>query len=74
MSIFAAIQIAECVGTIFYAFLGLGLMILFWAIIEWITPFSLRKEIEEEHNMAIAVLMGAIFVALSVLISAVILS
>ena len=74
MSIFAAIQITEFVGTIFYAFLGLGLMILFWAIIEWITPFSLRKEIEEEHNMAIAVLMGAIFVALSILISAVILS
>jgi putative membrane protein len=74
MSMFAAIQIAEFVGTLFYAFLGLGLMILFWAIIEWVTPFSLRKEIEEEHNMAIAVLMGAIFIALSILISAVILS
>ena len=74
MSIFAAIQIAEFVGTIFYAFLGLGLMILFWTIIEWITPFSLRKEIEEEHNMAIAVLMGAAFLSLAILISAVILS
>lgn len=71
---FAAIQIAEFLGTVFYAFVGLGLMIFFWMIIEWITPFSLRKEIEEEHNMAIAVLMGAIFIALSILISAVILS
>lgn len=71
---FAAIQIAEFFGTIFYSFVGLGLMIIFWGIIEWITPFSLRKEIEEEHNMAIAVLMGAIFIALSILVSAVILS
>jgi len=74
MSLFAAIQIAEVIGTIVYSFIGLGLMVLFWAIVEWITPFSLRREIEEEHNMAIAVLMGAAFLSLSIMISAVILS
>ena len=71
---FAAVQLAELIGTIIYSFVGLGLMILFWMIIEWITPFSLRREIEDEHNMAIAVLMGAIFIALAILIAAVILS
>lgn len=71
---FAAVQLAELVGTIVYSFVGLGLMIFFWMIIEWITPFSLRREIEDEHNMAIAVLMGAIFIALAILIAAVILS
>ncbi len=71
---FAAVQLAELIGTIVYAFVGLGLMITFWIIIEWITPFSLRREIEDEHNMAIAVLMGAIFIALSILIAAVLLS
>ena len=71
---FAAVQLAELIGTIVYAFVGLGLMMVFWMIIEWATPFSLRREIEDEHNMAIAVLMGAIFIALSILIAAVILS
>lgn len=71
---FAAVHLAEFIGTIVYSFLGLGLMILFWMIIEWLTPFSLRREIEVEQNMAIAVLMAAVFIALSILVAAVILS
>lgn len=74
MDIIARIEIAEVVSTIFYTGLGLGLFILCWMVIEWLTPFSLRKEVEEEHNMAIAVLMGSIFLSLAILIAAVILS
>ncbi len=72
--LFGNIDLAEMVSTIVYSFLGLALMVIFWMIIEAITPFSLRREIEEEHNLAIAVLMGAVFLALAILIAAVILS
>lgn len=66
--------LAEVGSTILFSFLGLGLMVMFWLIIEALTPFSLRREIEEEHNLAIAVLMGAVFLSLAILIAAVILS
>lgn len=69
---FETIRLAEVVSTVFYSFLGLVLFILCWLVIQALTPFSLRKEIEEDHNTAIAVLIGAVFIALALMISSVI--
>ena len=69
-----AINLAEVVATIFYVILGVVLLGLSWKVIEWLTPFSLRKEIEDDQNMAIAILIGSLFVSISILIGAVILS
>ena len=69
---FETIRIAEIVSTIVYTGLGLLLFILCWIVIEALTPFSLRKEIEEDQNLALAVLIGAIFIALAIMISSVI--
>lgn len=71
---FETIVLAEVVATIFYTFLGLVLLGICWKVIEWITPFSLRQEIEEDQNLAIAVLIGCLFLSMAILISAVILS
>lgn len=71
---FETIILAEVVATIFYTVLGLVLLGLCWKVIEWVTPFSLRREIEEDQNLAIAVLIGCLFLSMSILISAVILS
>ncbi|MCV6593423.1 MAG: DUF350 domain-containing protein [Silicimonas sp.] len=71
---FQEINPAEVIETIFYVFLGLTLLGISWKAIEWLTPFSLRKEIEEDQNMAIAVLIGSLFISVSLLIGAVILS
>lgn len=69
-----AINMAEVVATIFHAILGVVLLGVSWKVIEWLTPFSLRKEIEDDQNMAIAILIGSLFVSISILIGAVILS
>ena len=68
------IQIAEIISTIFYTFLGLGLLVICWLVIEAITPLSLRKELEEDQNTAIAIVIGALFLSLAIIIAAVILS
>ncbi|MEO9651753.1 MAG: DUF350 domain-containing protein [Roseobacter sp.] len=69
-----SIVVPEVLGTVFYTLLGLSLLVICWMIIEKVTPFSLRKEIEEDQNMAVAVLMASVFVSLSIIIAAVILS
>ncbi|MGF1553493.1 MAG: DUF350 domain-containing protein [Paracoccaceae bacterium] len=74
MDLFSRIDLAEIVSTVVYVLLGLGLFGVSWLIIERLTPFSLRREIEEDQNLAIAVLIGSVFISLSILISAVILS
>ena len=72
MDIFSRIDVAEIVSTVVYTALGLVLFLVSWFVIEKLTPFSLRKEIEEDQNLAVAVLIGAVFIALSILIAAVI--
>ncbi|MEM9795574.1 MAG: DUF350 domain-containing protein [Pseudomonadota bacterium] len=72
MTAFEGILFSEIVSTIFYTFFGLCLMGASWWLVEAFTPFSLRKELEEDQNMAIAVVMGAMFIAIALIIAAVI--
>lgn len=72
MAAFETIFLAEIVGTIFYTFMGLFLMLACWWLIEAVTPFSLRRELEEDQNTAIAIVMGSLFIALAIIIAAVI--
>lgn len=74
MDLFSAIQLSEIVSTCVYTFVGMALMFLVWKVIDWITPFPILKEIEKDQNMALAVLIGLLFVSISIIIAAVILS
>ncbi|WP_170384140.1 DUF350 domain-containing protein [Ruegeria atlantica] len=74
MDYLAAIQIAEIISTIFYTLLGVTLMWCVWKVIDWMTPFSVVHEIEKDQNIALAILIGLLFVAVSIIIAAVILS
>jgi len=47
------------------AVFGLG----FWAVTK-VLPFSLRKELEEDHNTAVAVIAGAMLIGISIIIAA----
>ncbi|UWQ28203.1 DUF350 domain-containing protein [Leisingera sp. M527] len=74
MEYFSAIQAAELISTVFYTFVGVALMGLVWKVIDWMTPFPIMKEIEQDQNMALAVLIGFLFLSISIIIAAVILS
>jgi uncharacterized membrane protein YjfL (UPF0719 family) len=39
-------------------------------VIVRMTPFSVRKEIEEDQNTALAVLLGSVFIGLAIIIGA----
>ncbi|SMX30241.1 hypothetical protein TRP8649_04384 [Pelagimonas phthalicica] len=69
-----AINFAEFLGTIFYTFLGMLLMFVTWKVLDWITPFPIMKEIEEDQNIALAVVIGMLFISISIIIAAVIVS
>lgn len=74
MSLFSAINPAEVISTIFFTALGVALMGLCWWAITKIAPFPVLREIEQDQNVALAVLIGAVFLALAIIIAAVILS
>lgn len=68
----SAISGAEVIATIFYAFLGLGLMIVSYIIIDALTPFSLHEELSGKANTAVAIVMGSVMISLAILIANVI--
>ncbi|MEM9492868.1 MAG: DUF350 domain-containing protein [Myxococcota bacterium] len=52
------------------AFTALGLVVFavaFW-LMDKIAPFSIRKEIEEDHNTALAVVMASVVIGISLII------
>jgi putative membrane protein len=56
--------------TLVFAIIGILIFALaFWIIVK-ATPFSVRKEIEEDHNVAIAIVIGAVILGIALVIAA----
>ena len=45
--------------------------IAFWIIVK-VSPFSIRKEIEDDQNTSLAILIGAVILGLAIIIASVI--
>ena len=54
---------------IFTAF-GLLVFAIAYIIIVKATPFSVRKELEEDHNVAIAIVIGSVIIGIALIIAA----
>ena len=53
-----------------YTLVGLLLFGVSYLIINRVLPFSLQKELVEEHNTAIAIVMGALIIAIAMIVVA----
>jgi putative membrane protein len=60
------VLITTAVFTVF----GLLIFGLAYTIIVKATPFSIRKELEEDHNTALAIVIGAVIIGIALIISA----
>ena len=58
------------ITAILFTTMGLVMFALAFMIIKAVSPFSLRKEIEEDQNIALGILMGAMMLGLSIIIAA----
>jgi putative membrane protein len=53
-----------------YAVLGIVLFVLAFSVINRLTPGTLWRELIEEHNTALAIVVGAMAVGISIIIAA----
>lgn len=56
--------------TIVYSLVGLIFFGLGYLLFDKITPFSVRKEIEEDQNTSLAIIIGSVIIGLAIIISA----
>jgi putative membrane protein len=57
-------------GSILYAFIGVAVLWLSFVIIDKITPYNLWEELVEKKNMAVAIVVGAMFIAIGSIVAA----
>jgi putative membrane protein len=53
-----------------FSALGLVLFAIAFLIIVKVSPFSLRKEIEDDQNTALAIIIAAVIIGISLIVSA----
>ena len=57
------------VDSVFYSVLGTVILLASFWFIEKLLPFSLRKEIADDQNVGLGIIMGAFILGISLIIS-----
>ena len=77
-SVFAAVEtnsileqlIRPLLMTAIFSVAGVVLLaVCFWIIVK-LSPFSVRREIEEDQNVALGIIIGSLIIAIAVIVSA----
>jgi len=67
---FDQVHIAQLIWTVIYSALGIIIFAIAFWIIAKATPFSIRKEIEEDQNVALGIIIGAVIIGLAIIMAA----
>jgi uncharacterized membrane protein YjfL (UPF0719 family) len=58
------------VDSVFYSVLGTAILLALFYVIEKVLPFSMTKEIAEDQNTALGIILAAFVIGLAMIISA----
>ncbi len=56
--------------SLLYSVIGIILAVLAFKVVDWITPGNLSKQISQENNIAVAVLLGFLILGICIIIAA----
>jgi putative membrane protein len=64
-------QLADyIISTLVFVGIGLAFFAIAFLIIVKTTPFSIRKELEEDQNTALAIVIGSVIIGIALIVSA----
>lgn len=63
------IQISNLVNAVVFATLGILVFAVAFFVIDKFTPYHLWKEIVQEHNIALAILIGTMSIGICIIIA-----
>ncbi len=69
-SILAELRLGPIVATLVYSIIGIIIFLAAFGLMNKLTPFSIRKEIEEDQNIALGVIIGSVLIGLAMIIAA----
>lgn len=65
-----SVQLGNVVNAILFAFIGIFIFTVAFVVLDKLTPYHLWKEIVQEHNQALAILVGALSIGICIIIAA----
>lgn len=60
---------APMVAALVYAVIGLAIFGVAFVLVDRLTPYRLWKELIDEHNTALAIVVGALAIGISIIVS-----
>jgi len=63
------IVVKDLVLSLVYSMIGIVMFAIGFLLIKLVTPFSLRKEIEEDQNTALGILIGSVILGIAIVIA-----
>ena len=63
-------MVRSIASSLIFSLIGLVMFFIAWRALQWLLPFSLRKELEEDQNTALGVVIGSIMLGLAIIIAA----
>lgn len=64
------VPLANVVAALVFALLGIVVFVVAFLAMDKLTPYHLWKEIVQDHNMALAILVGAMSIGICIIIAA----
>jgi len=63
------VPLANVISALVFTFIGIFIFVLAFVVMDKLTPYHLWKEIVQEHNMALAILVGAMSIGICIIIA-----
>jgi len=63
------VPVANVVSALVFTFLGIFVFVFAFVLMDKLTPYHLWKEIVQEHNIALAILVGAMSIGICIIIA-----
>ena len=58
----------QVISAIVFSAIGMGAFGLFFLVLPKLLPFSLKKEMEEDQNVALGIVIGSIVIGMAIII------
>jgi len=62
--------LTNLLAAVLWSFLGIAIFVAAFVLVDRLTPGTMWKELIEDQNTAVAIVMGAIAIALAIIIAA----
>src|SRR5713101_7575568 len=63
------IPLGNVISALVFTFLGIFVFVIAFVIMDKVTPYHLWKEIVQEHNIALAILVGSMSIGICIIIA-----